>query len=421
MPRVSEDTSLNRWLVSRGARRVRHSGRLWTIATVAVIGCTGDTDDVDQGEVHAAVWDSTGVLITENSDAVDEVRMWTVREQPILTIGQDLRSAREYQFELIHDLVGLPDGGVLVADHGDKTIRAYRENGSYGGTWGREGQGPGEFTFLGGMDRLGADSVAVWDRRSLRLTVYDMVGNVGRTSRAFDAPEVILIGIAGANRLVFERVQVLEFTDSEFRETLAGRGDSRAYQRLQASVEIRDATGDLVAVIGPYASVEHHFPTGTVRYFGSVRFSRRLITGVWDDLVIAGPNDTYELRAHGLDGRLRRVIRWDRPPIPTDDGHRSAFAEENPIGSEDVPMASHLPMFDTVLGDALGYLWVRDYDMPGQDTVRWTVFDPQGDIAAQLTTSDRLRIREIGQDYILASQTDDLDVHSVVLLSLDRG
>ena len=83
-------------------------------------------------------------------------------------------------------------------------------------------------------------------------------------------------------------------------------------------------------------------------------------------------------------------------------------------------MASHLPMFDTVLGDALGYLWVRDYDMPGQETVRWTIFDPQGDIAAQVTTSDRLRIREIGQDYILASQTDD-HVHSVVLLSLDRG
>ena len=84
-------------------------------------------------------------------------------------------------------------------------------------------------------------------------------------------------------------------------------------------------------------------------------------------------------------------------------------------------MASHLPMFDRVVGDALGYLWVRDYDMPGEATVAWTVFDSRGGIVTRLTTSDRLRIWEIGRDYILASQTDDLGIHSVVVLALDRG
>ena len=387
---------------------------------VAIGGCTGDMDsEVHQNRV--AVRDSMGVLISENSDSVGGVK-WTVREEPILTIGQDLRASREYQFEFISDAIRLPQGGFLVADAGDNTLRAYGENGTYVATWGREGEGPGEFRFLGGLHRLGADSVVVWDRRSRRLTVFDATGRVGRESTVREAPELILRGAIGQDRLVFEQVVEFEFYASEFAELVAGRGGRAEYQRQQGAVEIWDATGNRVAVVGPYAHTEYHFPSRAIRYFGPVRYSRKMIAGVWGSLVIAGPNDTYELRGHGVDGGgLERIIRWNRAPIVADDGHRKAFADENPERNQDVPMASHLPMFDRVVGDDLGYLWVRDYDMPGEETVRWTVFDSRGALMTRLTTSDRLRIWEIGRDYILASQTDDLGIHSVVVLSLDRG
>lgn len=145
------------------------------------------------------------------------------------------------------------------------------------------------------------------------------------------------------------------------------------------------------------------------------------MVGVWGSLVIAGPNDTYELRGHGADGGLERIIRWNRAPIPADDRHLRAFVDENPGRNTNSPMATHLPMFDRVVGDELGYLWVRDYDMPGEETVYWTVFDSDGAIVTRLTTSDRLRLWEIGRDQVLASRTDELGVHSVVVLALDRG
>ena len=401
-----------------GARRTGHRSCLWAVATlVAIGGCTGEME-VDQNRV--AVRDSMGVLISENSDSVGGV-VWTVREEPTLTIGEDLRASAEYQFESISDAVRLPEGGVLVADVGDNTLRAYRENGTYVATRGREGEGPGELTHFGGLHRLGADSVVVWDRGLQRLTVFDMTGGVGRVSSVREAPELRLRGAIGQDRLVFERVVEFEFTGSELLEILAGRGGQEEYQRQQGVVEIRDVTGNPVAVVGPYAHTEYHFPTRAISYFGPVRYFREMITGVWNSLVIAGPNDTYELRAHGVDGGLERVIRWNRAPIVADDGHRTAFADENPDRSQDAPMASHLPMFDTVVGDALGYLWVRDYDMPGEETVWWTVFDSEGAIVTRLTTSDRLRIWEIGRDYILASQIDDLGIHSVVVLALERG
>ncbi len=365
------------------------------------------------------VRDSAGITIAETSDSSSPAEIWHMSDEPLLTIGADLRASREYQFDQISGVIRLPEGEILVADAGN-TLRVYRENGDYLATWGREGEGPGEFGFLGGLARLGSDSVVAWDRRSRRLTVFDATGMVARENTLREAPELILRGSVGRGRLVFERVIEFEFNLSEFDELLAGRSGNEEFQRQQGTVEIRGATGGLLAVVGPYPHTEYHFPTPAVLFVGPVRFSRGMITGVWDSLVVAGPNDSYELRGHGVNGELDRIIRWNRIPIVADETHRRAFADENPQSNQEAPMASHLPMFDRVIGDELGYLWVRDYDMPDEETVRWTVFDSNGAIVTRLTTSDRLMVREIGRDHILASQTDDLGIQSVVVLSLER-
>ena len=339
-------------------------------------GCTGDMEVEVGHEGRVMVRDSMGVLILENSDSAGGMK-WTIREEATLTIGQGFRVSREYQFDWISGAIRLPEGGILVADGGN-TLRAYRENGTYVATWGREGEGPGEFKFLGGMYRLGADSVVVWDRRLRKLTVFDAVGGVGRESTVHGGPELVLRGVVGQDWLVLERVVDFEFEASEFQDILTGRGGREQYQRQQGVVEIWDATGSRVAEVGPYPHIEYHFPSRAVRYFGPVRYSRRMVASVWDSLVIAGPNDTYELRGHGMDGGLERIIRWNRAPIVADEGHRETFADENPGRDQDAPMALHLPMFDRVVADDLGYLWVRDYDMPGEEMVRWTVFDARG-------------------------------------------
>ncbi len=403
-----------------GTNRSGYRSCLWVgVILLALIGCTEGMEVGAGHEGRMAVRDSMGVLISENFDSAGGVN-WTILAEPVLTIGQGFRASREYQFDWIGGAIRLPDGGILVAD-GGSMLRAYRETGGYIATWGREGEGPGEFRLLGGLDMLGGDSVVVWDRRLQRLTVFDATGRVGREVTVREAPELILRGTIGHDRLVFERVVAFEFDAPEFEEILNGRSGGEEYQRQRGAVELWDATGNRVAVVGPYPHTEYHFPSRTVRFFGPVRFFRKMITGVWDSFVIAGPNDTYELRGHGTDGALERIIRWNRAPIVADDSHRQAFADENPGRDQDAPMASHLPMFDWVVGDALGYLWVRDYDMPGEELVRWTVFDSAGAIVTRLRTSDRLRVWEIGQDYILASQTDDLGIHSVVVLSLHRG
>ena len=401
-----------RALAVTGPRRPgapRH--HLWAVATFLVIGaCSGDMEVVRDRMV---VRDSVGVVISENKDSVSNADPWSVGEEPTLTIGQSLTAPAEYQFASIGGAIRLPEGGVLVADRG--AIREYGEDGTYVRTWGGRGEGPGEFNSIGGLHRWGADSVVVWDPRLLRLTVFDTRGNLGRTTRMHEAPELLLRGAIGRDRFAFERV--VEF---DVNELFANWNQRAEYERKEGVVEIWDATGNPVSIVGPYPHMEYHTQRSD-RYMGPLRYTRRMVVGVWGSRVIAGPNDTYELRAHGPHGSLERIIRLDRSPVNPDEGHRRALIEEDPNQDRDVPMASTLPMFDRVIGDDLGCLWVRDYDMPGEDKVWWTVFDSAGAIVTRLETSDRWRVWEIGRDYIVASQVGDLDIQIAVVVSLDRG
>ena len=393
---------------------LRHAGiRRWALAALAATGACGGDAGVDTASGRVGVWDSMGVVISENADQVAAAE-WSLREEPGIVIGWSLQAAEEYQFARISGAIRLPGGGILVAD-GGSDLREFRADGIYVRTWGREGEGPGEFKFIGGLDGWGADSVVVWDRRPLRVTVFDTRGNLGRTAALHGAPQLLLRGAVGSDRLVFERV--VEFN---MNQVLANWNQRDEYQREQGTVEVWDAAGNRVSTIGPYPHREYYaLSEGGRRRMGPVRHTRNMITGVWGSLVIAGPNDTYELRAHGLNGALERVVRLDRSPAaPSDDAVEAADGDQS---DRDEPTAAHLPMFDRVMGDDLGYLWVRDYVLPGEDAARWTVFDSAGAVAGRLQTSDRLKIWEIGRDYVLGSQANELDVEGVVLLSLDRG
>ncbi len=196
------------------------------------------------------------------------------------------------------------------------------------------------------------------------------------------------------------------------------------YRRERQMYEIRDGAGEPTAFLGPYPHTEFHInKTSMSLAIASIPYSRRAVGGTWKDLVVVGSNDTYELRAYRGDGALEIVVRLAKSRVATTEADRKAYFNDSPERSSrdtDLPMASHLPMFDRVIGDDAGYLWVRDYDMPGDDPVSWTVFDSLGTVVAKSETPDDLEVWEIGRDYVVASRVDALDVHSLVVLPLRR-
>ncbi len=386
-------------------------------AALAVPGCGSDSPPrVDMPTVR----DSAGVLISENMDSFgDETPMWSVDPDPALTIGADLEAAPEYQLAYVRGALRTLDGGVVVADGGEaNTLQEYGPSGRYMATWGRKGEGPGEFRSLSEIHRWRADSVVAWDMFARRITVFDSEGNVGRTAAVAGFDNASLAGALAGELLVFRRITTLNL------EALLD-SDSE-YRRERQAFEIRDGTGEAIALLGPYPHDEYFIDAASGRLsVRSLAYSRRVVVGIWKDLMVVGPNDTYELRAYAGDGSLRRIVRLDRVPKAVAEADRRAWLEEREStgrgrGDADVPMASHLPMFDRVIGDEGGHLWVRDYDMAGDGPVPWTVFDSLGRRVARSEMPDNLEVWEIGEDYVVASRADELGIHSVVVLTLHR-
>ena len=73
--------------------------------------------------------------------------------------------------------------------------------------------------------------------------------------------------------------------------------------------------------------------------------------------------------------------------------------------------------------DALGYLWVEEYQSPAdpRPTRAWTVFDPDGRVLGLVETPKGLSIDEVGEDYILGGARTDLDVEMVQVWPLRRS
>lgn len=74
------------------------------------------------------------------------------------------------------ELLGTPNGGFLVADWGEFTIRAFDAEGRPTWVSGGEGQGPGEFLGFWDVEYDATGELLVLDARTARLTVLDSTG-----------------------------------------------------------------------------------------------------------------------------------------------------------------------------------------------------------------------------------------------------
>ena len=139
-----------------------------------------------------SVRDSAGVTISENSGAEwTEATAWRLSAEPTLTIGA-FDGAEEYLLFQANGARRLSNGDILIANGGTYELRFYDPSGTHVRSVGREGDGPGDFRSMGGVWRLGSDSIAVWDSGNRRLTVFDIDGELGRSFRLDPFPEAWL-------------------------------------------------------------------------------------------------------------------------------------------------------------------------------------------------------------------------------------
>ena len=410
------------------------------LAVAAIAACDSNPDPSSDwpGQLAYEVWDSAGVAIMESSRPPTGSRLgWQVETEPQVSIGAALAEA-EYQLYEVGDATRLSDGRIVVANGGSDQLLVFDEAGNYLAAWAGQGDGPGEFRSLALVHRWAGDSLMAADSDQGRVSVFDLEGNHGRTTTLKGDPGGFFKSISTDPT---EHQMMGLLPDGTILTRDIGGYMTEGLWRWDHTYGLAKADGSGSLSLGDYPGPETysesvHVEEERMVYVIPLRhpFGKTTFTSVWGDLVALGRSETYEIRAFASDGSLARIVRrehaTDTPTQDQLDAHfRERFAnlpeEERTPRLEvaaNVPMVESFPAYSDVKGDAIGYLWVREFKLPGDesDNPVWTVFDPAGQALGFVETPAGLTIHEIGEDYVLGKRTGELDVESVELWALSR-
>ena len=113
-----------------------------------------------------------------------ELPLLTLSE-PTLEIGL-VDGDEEYLFGAIESVLQLADGRVAVSDAGTSKVSVYDSEGVFVNSFGGAGGGPGEFRSLSRLYPHGADSLRALDRRTGRVSSFDVNGEYGGQVDGYD-------------------------------------------------------------------------------------------------------------------------------------------------------------------------------------------------------------------------------------------
>ena len=384
------------------------------LAVVTAIGIMACESGGGPGGLDIQLRDSAGIRIVENARPPDGSRLgWRVGPEPSLSIGV-MEGDEPHMLFAVRDATRLTDGRIVVANGGSAELRFFDSTGSHLGTRGGRGEGPGEFRELGNVAPWPGDSLAAWFAPGWRISVFDGDGNYGRTFGINDGTRPWRFRPDSPTR------------DGLFLAVLAPEDADTLV------LELRDDEGGVRSSLGTHPGSEPylmHEGTNREMLYWKV-FGREPVWGVWGDLVAVGVSSRYEIKTLEADGSVARIVRREhRPRAVTSaevDAHiegRRFFNEANRREYRSVPVAEHFPAFTSIMSDAVDHLWVREYDLPGEEraTPLWTVFDSEGRVLGFVETPADLVIYEVGADYILGKLVSELGVESVQVWPLERS
>ena len=399
-------------------RLVRRSIQFLPLTVIFLAGC-GSGVSVPTEPAGSSVRDSAGIIIVENTDpAWGEGKGWSLSSQPLLTIGM-LDGPDEYIFYRANSAIRLEDGRILVTNAGSQELRYYDAAGQFLHQVGGDGEGPGEFRSIGPVERFGPDSLAIFDYRLLRYSVFSRDGAYGRifqlaeTERRTPFPDGI-----------FEDGSILASVSLRPRGRQTPPGLSReemTFMQMASEGTFQDSLTTLSGNELFRADTEDGVRSLSRPY--GLHYQAVTHGNAW----VYGGTDSYEYLEIGQDGALHRIVRANIPrrAVPqevveeTERGYREMPNQRAAELWASIPWPEQLPAYDQFEIDLDGNLWVMDYSVLGELT-HFQVFDPSGRWLGGLELPVGGQVTEIGSDYLLGIWTDDLEIQSIRMYGLNK-
>lgn len=348
---------------------------------------------------------------------------WSLSEEPLVAIGQ-LQGEAAYLFEHVAGVVLLPGGGVAVADRGSASLRVYDADGSLQVEMGRQGEGPGEFEYINRLLVFGSDTLAVYDGSLFRLTTFARNGTLLKALNLRPAP--------GSR----PEVLVGRFVDGDLAVSWIDLGPRDRSKVTPDVMPIARFGADGVFIDGLATA------TGMVRATrGPVPFSPRLHSFVYGDSIFFS-NGVSEITVVDASGAVARTIPLPLPRLDPGEARAQLAARVEELGArgelprftsaEDVAEAGEgpVPAASELLLDDRGRFWLKPYD-PARDSHLlsagaferraggvWWVLERDGSTLALVPMPDRFTPMDVRGGLVAGVIRDDLDVERVLVFEV---
>jgi hypothetical protein len=397
---------------------------------VLLAGCGAADADPDLTSVR----DSAGIAIVENEwpDSAD-IAWWVIDSPPLADIGGE-DGGEAYALYQVSSAARLADGRIVVANGGGGDVRYFAEDGEHLRTSGRRGGGPGEFQRPGQIFVAAGDTVLVADPFVRRISVLDPQGTFVR--------ELATTAAGGDVAGFFSPTERFEDGTLLGIRSFSPDMNSTEVQRPDMAVVIMSPSGEqdtLMTIPGSEMrlTIRRRAAGSGPDAIGSISigrppFRKSTSYAVGNASLYVGTQDAAEVRVHGRDGTLRRIVRTGatlRPVTPDDvsawiDYEVADLDPEQQQQRRDAlsadPPGDVIPPYGSIEVDRAGNLWIADFDTRVAPRGRWTVYDPEGRILARVQLPPGINIQEIADDYVLGIVRDELDVEHVRLYTLRR-
>lgn len=336
-----------------------------------------------------------------------------------LVIGTDLSNPDAVLYQPRGIAVG-PDGTIFVADGGANNIKMFDANGTYLKTLGREGQGPGEFSFISSITVAG-DNLVIRDSRNSRYSVWTLDGE--HVADHAPAERLSLVSMQGLS----DGTVVGYFTE---------RDEDRSGRRVlvQASLEGEELSRILEIPLPAPTPLNAREPRSILQSsldsFDVPRLTARVGAG---EVVYVTPVFEYQVYAYAPGGEMLWALRtaWEREPWYDDTKRsmlrsfeRSGFGEqiEDPLRASDFTWPAQYTALSSIVADAQGRMfavitqqraWDEEADAP-QPLSEYAVdaYSPTGEFLAAGAVPHLWSYAE--GDYVYGTRPDDNDETVVV-------
>lgn len=349
---------------------------------------------------------------------------WTLSPEPVTSIGVADGDAR-YQLFDVAGATRLSDGRIVVLNTGSASLSAYDAGGRFLYSAGRKGQGPGEFEAPTWLARTAGDTIAVWDQRLKRLSFFTAGG-------AFDtsintSPEGMFPKAVG---LFHDRSIAIDPGPNIMAMMQGGPGVRRDSVTLHRFARDGSHGGPLATFAGNEVHVADR-PSGFS--WNDPPFARQSFVTVAGGRLYVADGGSGEIAVYSAAGTRLEVVRGPHAPwrIRPEDVARYKEAQLAPIEDperrremqttlEEAPVPEQAPALGALLVDPDQNLWAQAYPRPSADAVDWGILAPDGTTRATVAVPRRLKVLEVGRDYVLALSRDEDGVERVEMYSLQR-